>query len=94
MARRPDRRLLLFVLGGAAAAASGNVRHALTNGNRLERVSEGRFDLMKGGLEIWRDDPLVGAGLGAFETRFEETLTPVEQRRVRVVISHNARSRC
>ena len=27
---------------------------------------------------------------GAFEKRFEQTLTPVEQRRVRVVISHNA----
>ena len=82
--------LLLLVAGGIAAAASGNVRHALTDHNRLERVSEGRFDLMKGGLEIWRDDPLVGAGLGGFERRFEETLTPVEQRRVRVVISHNS----
>ncbi len=82
--------VLLLVAGGLAAATSGNVRHALTDQNRLERVSEGRFDLMKGGLEIWRDDPIVGAGLGGFEKRFEETLTPTEQRRVRVVISHNS----
>jgi O-antigen ligase len=82
--------VLLLVAGGLAAATSSNVRHALTNQNRLERVSEGRFDLMKGGLEIWRDDPVVGAGLGGFERRFEETLTPTEQRRVRVVISHNS----
>jgi O-antigen ligase len=81
---------LLIVLGGGAAAASGNIRHAATDGNRLERVSEGRFDLMRGGLTIWRADPVAGAGLGAFERRFEQTLTPVEQRRVRVVISHNA----
>ena len=82
--------VLLLVAGGAAAATSGNVRHALTDSNRLERVSEGRFDLMKGGLTIWRAEPVVGAGLGGFERRFEETLTPVEQRRVRVVISHNS----
>lgn len=81
---------LLIVAGGVAAATSGNVRHALTDSNRLERVSEGRFDLMKGGLTIWREDPVAGVGLGGFETRFEETLTPVEQRRVRVVISHNS----
>lgn len=82
--------VLLLVAGGAAAATSGNVRRALTDSNRLERVSEGRFDLMKGGLTIWRAEPVVGAGLGGFERRFEETLTPVEQRRVRVVISHNS----
>jgi O-antigen ligase len=82
--------VLLLVAGGIAAATSGNVRHALTDQNRLERVSEGRFDLMKGGLEIWRDDPVLGAGLGGFEKRFEETLTPTEQRRVRVIISHNS----
>ncbi len=81
---------LLIVAGGAAIATSSNVREAATDANRLERVSEGRFDLMKGGLTIWRNEPVIGAGLGGFETRFEETLTPVEQRRVRVVISHNS----
>ncbi len=81
---------LLIVLGGATIAASDNVRRATTDADRLERVSEGRFDLMKGGLEIWREEPVAGVGLGGFETRFEETLTPLEQRRVRVVISHNA----
>ena len=81
---------LLVVLGGTAVATNANVRRAVTSGDRLERVSEGRFDLMKGGLEIWRDRPVEGVGLGAFEDRFEQTLTPLEQKRVRVVISHNA----
>ncbi|WP_217914274.1 O-antigen ligase family protein [Miltoncostaea marina] len=82
--------LAVLLVGGAGAIAlSGNVRHAATDLDRLERVSEGRFDLIGGGLSIWRDEPVAGAGLGGFETRFEETLTPVEQRRVRVVISHN-----
>jgi O-antigen ligase len=80
---------LLIVLGGASVAASDNIRRALTSVERLERVSEGRFDLMRGGLTIWRDEPVLGAGLGGFERRFEDTLTPVEQRRIRVVISHN-----
>ncbi len=82
--------VLLVLAGGIAIATSGNVRHALTDSHRLERVSEGRFDLMKGGLTIWREQPVAGAGLGGFQTRFEQTLTPVEQRRVRVVISHNS----
>lgn len=81
---------LLIVLGGATILASDNVRRAVTDADRLERVSEGRFDLMEGGLEIWREEPVAGVGLGGFETRFEDRLTPLEQRRVRVVISHNA----
>ncbi|WP_217922479.1 O-antigen ligase family protein [Miltoncostaea oceani] len=81
--------LVLVVAGGAALATSDNVRSAATDYDRLERVSEGRFDLMRGGLTIWREEPVIGTGLGGFETRFEETLTPTEQRRVRVVISHN-----
>ncbi len=81
---------VLAVAGGLAAATSNNVRRVLTDSQRLERVSEGRFDLMRGGLTIWRAEPVAGAGLGGFETRFEETLTPMEQRKVRVVISHNS----
>ena len=67
---------LLVVLGGAAIAANAQRPAGGHGGDRLERVSEGRFDLMEGGLEIWRDDPVTGIGLGGFETRFEETLTP------------------
>lgn len=81
--------VVLVVAGAGALLVSDNIRHAATDYDRLERVSEGRFDLIRGGLTIWREDPVVGAGLGGFERRFEETLTPTEQRRVRVVISHN-----
>ncbi len=81
--------LVLVVAGGAAVATSDNVRRAATDFDRLERVSEGRFDLIRGGLTIWREHPVVGTGLGGFERRFAQTLTPTEQRRVRVVVSHN-----
>lgn len=80
---------ILLVLGGAAMVGSGNVRKAVTDPHRLEKVSEGRFELMSGGVEIWRESPLHGAGLGGFETRYQQTLTPSEQRRIRVIISHN-----
>ncbi len=72
-----------------ALGTSQSVRDAATSTDRLEEVSEGRFGLVRGGLTIWRDEPVVGAGLGGFEPRFEETLTPTEQRRIRVVVSHN-----
>lgn len=81
---------LLILIGGGALLASDNVRRAATSSDRLAHVSEGRFDLMKGGFTIWRDEPVAGVGLGGFKKRFEQTLTPVEQRRVRVVVSHNA----
>lgn len=80
---------VVVLLGGAAIASSGTIRGVLTDSKKLENVSEGRFDLMRGGLEIWRTAPIEGAGLGGFEERFSETLTPSEQRRVRVIISHN-----
>lgn len=80
---------LVVVMGVLAFATSASVRKAVTSTERLEEVSEGRFGLVRGGLEIWADDPVVGAGLGGFEERFEETLTPSEQRRIRVVVSHN-----
>lgn len=79
----------LAVLALAAFVASNNVRKVVTDYDRLEKVSEGRFDLIRGGVQIWQEAPVHGAGLGGFENRYQETLTPAEQRRVRVVISHN-----
>lgn len=80
---------LLVVIGGLAFATSSNVRHAATSTERLERVSEGRFDLMRGGLTIWSERPVLGTGLGGFAEEFEQTLTEAERAKIRVVISHN-----
>jgi O-antigen ligase len=81
---------LAVLLSAGVIAASTNVRRAVTSTERLERVSEGRFDLVRGGLEIWADEPVLGTGLGAFAVRYREELTPAEQLRARVFISHNA----
>jgi O-antigen ligase len=81
--------VLLVVVGGITFATSGEVRTAATDMDRLERVSVGRFGLMRGGLTIWADSPVAGTGLGAFAKEFEETLTESERAKIRVVISHN-----
>ena len=81
--------VLLVLFGAAAFVGSDNVRRAATSTERLDQVSEGRFDLVEGGLTIWRSEPIVGAGLGGFENRFEASLDPAEQRRIRVIVSHN-----
>ncbi|MFN8108993.1 MAG: O-antigen ligase family protein [Thermoleophilia bacterium] len=81
--------ITLLLLGGVAVASSHNVRRALTSPHRMSKVSEGRFDLIRGGVHIWERAPVHGAGLGGFQKRYQQSLTPSEQRRVRVVISHN-----
>lgn len=83
--------LSAIVLVGAVGgfAASGQIRRAATDLDRLEQVSEGRFGLIRGGLDIWREHPVRGAGLGAFADRFSESLDDRSRRRTRVVISHN-----
>jgi O-antigen ligase len=40
-------------------------------------------------LKIWRQEPVRGVGTGSFETYFRDQLTPSEQRKIRVVVSHN-----
>lgn len=83
--------LVMAVLGsGIAIATSGQVRSALTSTERLDKVSEGRFDLMDGGVEIFQEHPVAGGGLGSFATDYSALLSQKELRSTRVVISHNA----
>ncbi len=79
--------ILVGAIGGFAA--SGQIRRAATDFDRLEQVSEGRFGLIRGGLDIWREHPVRGGGLGSFADRFSESLDDRSRRRTRVVISHN-----
>ena len=83
--------LSVIVLVGAIGgfAGSGQIRRAATDFDRLEQVSEGRFGLIRGGLDIWREHPVRGGGLGSFADRFSESLDERSRRRTRVVISHN-----
>ena len=83
--------VIFSVLGfGVAVAGSHQVRDALTSTSRLSKVSEGRFDLMGGGVDLWKAHPVVGGGLGSFATDYSAQLSGGELRKTRVVISHNA----
>jgi len=57
---------------------------------RLDKVSEGRFDLVGGGVDIFQEHPVAGGGLGSFATDYANLLSEKELRKTRVVISHNA----
>lgn len=83
--------LAMAVVGsGIVIATSGQVRSALTSTERLDKVSEGRFGLVDGGVEIFAEHPVAGGGLGSFATDYSSLLSRQELRRTRVVISHNA----
>ena len=83
--------IIFSVLGfGVAVAGSHQVRDALTSTSRLSKVSEGRFDLVNGGVDMWKAHPVVGGGLGSFATDYSALLSRGELRKTRVVISHNA----
>jgi O-antigen ligase len=66
------------------------VREAITSVERLDKVSEGRFDLVGGGVDIFMEHPVAGGGLGSFATDYSALLSERERNRTRVVISHNA----
>ena len=82
--------IMALVGSGVAIATSGQVRAALTSTERLEKVSEGRFDLVGGGVDIFQEHPVAGGGLGSFATDYSQLLSQQELRKTRVVISHNA----
>ncbi|MFM9018143.1 MAG: O-antigen ligase family protein [Actinomycetota bacterium] len=83
--------VIMAVAGSAVAlAGSSQVRAALTSTERLEKVSEGRFDLVGGGVDIFQEHPVAGGGLGSFATDYANLLSEKELRKTRVVISHNA----
>jgi O-antigen ligase len=82
--------VMALIGSGVAIATSGQVRAALTSTERLEKVSEGRFDLMGGGVDIFQEHPVAGGGLGSFATDYSQLLSQQELRKTRVVISHNA----
>jgi len=82
--------VMALIGSGVAIATSGQVRAALTSTERLEKVSEGRFDLVGGGVDIFQEHPVAGGGLGSFATDYSQLLSQQELRKTRVVISHNA----
>ncbi|HEY7622853.1 MAG TPA: O-antigen ligase family protein [Solirubrobacteraceae bacterium] len=63
-----------LLLSGAAlvvaiafvAIAPGAVHLELGNSKSADKATSGRYDLIKGGVDLFREDPVVGKGSGAF----------------------------
>jgi O-antigen ligase len=78
------------LIGGPAVAFNENVRDKATSLERLAGAGEGRFRLAEGGVDLWKMEPVVGVGLGAFSERYRDSLPRRQQLNTRVVISHTA----
>jgi O-antigen ligase len=63
-----------LILAGAAvviavafvAIAPGAVHLELGNSKSADKATSGRYDLIKGGVDLFRDEPIAGQGSGAF----------------------------
>lgn len=72
-AMRWSVRWALILSGGAlvlgvafVALAPGAVHLDLGNSKSADKATSGRYDLIKGGLKLFRDAPVVGQGSGSF----------------------------
>jgi O-antigen ligase len=72
-------RPVVLATGGVAVAALAVVLVApkllhvdLTSSRSLDKATSGRLDLMRGGIDMFADRPLVGHGSGSFAKRFRE----------------------
>ncbi|MGZ6672213.1 MAG: O-antigen ligase family protein [Solirubrobacteraceae bacterium] len=68
----------LVVAVGIVALAPGAVHLELGNSKSADKATSGRYDLIKGGLKLFKRDPLVGQGSGSFarEYRRAEHVSP------------------
>jgi len=57
---------------GLIAVAPGLLRLDLGSLSSLDRASSGRIELMRGGLSLWLERPLLGNGSGSFSARYRE----------------------
>lgn len=80
----------LVLIGGPAIALNDNVRNKTTSLERLASTGEGRLRLVDAGVELWKAEPVIGVGLGAFSEKYRETFSRKDEARTRVFISHTA----
>jgi O-antigen ligase len=68
----------LVVAVAFVALAPGAVHLDLGNSKSADKATSGRYDLIKGGLKLFKEEPLVGQGSGSFarEYRRAEHVSP------------------
>jgi O-antigen ligase len=76
--RWPARRVLTLAGGAAVLAAAvaiafpGVTRVHVGSGRSLSKATSGRTDLIKGGVRMFADRPILGYGSGSFAKEFRE----------------------
>jgi putative inorganic carbon (HCO3(-)) transporter len=78
---------VLVVALGVALPQGQGTRIAAGQEHGLNRATRGRFDLVKNGLEIALDHPIVGVGVGGFTKAYRESVDVAL--RVKTPASHN-----
>jgi O-antigen ligase len=64
---------LVVVAIGVAVLAPDTVRLDVGNSRSADSATSGRYDLIKGGVELFTDAPLFGQGSGAFAKDYRRT---------------------
>jgi putative inorganic carbon (hco3(-)) transporter len=80
----------LVLVGGPVVALNSHVRDRVSSVTGVTSAGEGRFRLARGGIDLWKTEPVTGVGLGAFAAKYKETLPRKQAVRTRVFISHTA----
>jgi O-antigen ligase len=86
--RFPGRRALaaagaVVVVGAVVVLAfPGALRLDLGSSKSIDRATSGRFDLMRGGLELARERPLAGWGSGSFQREYRRRQNTSSERAV------------
>jgi O-antigen ligase len=69
----------VVVAGIAALAATGKFDFTLSAEKSLDVQTSGRSELIRGGLELFADQPVAGLGSGAFEGAFQDRFRAGEE---------------
>ena len=80
----------LVLIGGPVVAVNSHVRDKVSSATGLASTGEGRFRLIRGGVNLWKTEPVKGVGLGAFAQEYRNTLPRKQEVKTRVFISHTA----
>jgi O-antigen ligase len=79
--------LLMLVGFGSPSQAAGSTAPSAAAESGLNRATRGRFDLLKNGLRIAIDHPVIGVGVGGFTKAYRESVRVPH--RMKTPASHN-----
>ncbi len=73
---------VLVVAGGLVLAFPGAVRLDLTSSESIDKATSGRFELMRGGVDLAAERPVYGFGSGSFSHEYRRSESTSSERAV------------